>query len=176
MSYTSDRLPMEQLAHRVIMTLLITTLVVYQGNVASYFIPKIDAWSYWRPVYYGLWLLILSSVTWALAMQPRILGNEWPVVLLSIFSASLVVLHPIAPVAKSYLVSIGLYLCVTLLLAYCRSPLIVRISAIVSAGGAIFCFVDIINPHGFTNTVGRAAGLAEGPNLAAAQLVLGAAI
>ena len=39
----------------------------------------------------------------------------------------------------------------------------------------MICLLDILFAHGFTNTVGRAAGLSVNANIAAAGLLLGAA-
>lgn len=155
---------------------LAIAIIIYQGNIAAYFIPALESWPTFRPIYRGLQLTIITAVLFASIVRPRIWREEYPIVAFCFFCASLVLLHPVDHIARSYISSIGLFFCVALLSAFCNSNKVIFLSAVVTATNAIFCLIDIMTPQGFTNTPGRAAGLAEGPNLAAAELILGAAI
>jgi hypothetical protein len=150
-------------------------IVGFQTNLISFFGPTLSEYQLWHVAYYGYWLAALATVIAVLVRDRDIRNTTWPILALCSLSAALVPLHPLGWVAKNYLVAMGLCAAVAVLSVHAGKR-VIRIVLYATLFNAVFCMIDILFVHGFTNTVGRAAGLAEGPNIAAAQLVLGAAV
>ena len=84
-------------------------------------------------------------------------------------------IHPIDGVAKNFLIGTVFVACGSVLAIASAPFALLRFSATVTILSAVICLLDIFFSHGFTNTVGRAAGLSINANVAAAGLFLGAA-
>ncbi|MDW6020962.1 O-antigen ligase family protein [Mesorhizobium sp. BAC0120] len=156
--------------------LVALTIIGFQSNLVPFFSDSLRAWPAWRPLYYGFWLAALGAAAAALICNRKVAIKTLPVLLLCTGSAALVILHPIDWVAKNYLVAMGLCVSITALALTIGTDRVLRLAAAITAFNALMCLVDIMLDEGFTNTAGRAAGLAQGPNMAAAQLVLGAVV
>jgi hypothetical protein len=129
----------------------------------------------WPIIYYGSWALVIITTVLLLILQPSILKRALPVLAICAVSAALTFIHPIDLVAKNFLVGMAFVACGTVL-AIASAPLaLLRFSAAATVLSAVICLLDIFFSHGFTNTVGRAAGLSINANVAAAGLFLGAA-
>ncbi|MDW6020961.1 hypothetical protein SAZ10_04210 [Mesorhizobium sp. BAC0120] len=157
-------------------SLAATALVAFEGNIVTFFSGALADLPGWRAVYYAYWLATLGVAAIVIVNERKIVDGTWPALVTCFISAAFVLLHPVDFVAKNYLVAMGLCASLTVLSAACGITRVLRLGAAITAFSAAMCLVDILLPHGFTNSVGRAAGLAQGPNVAAAQLILGAAV
>jgi hypothetical protein len=131
--------------------------------------------TFWPIIYYSCWTLVIVTTLLLLILQRSILMRVLPVLAVCAASAALTLVHPLELVAKNFLVGTAFFACGTVL-AVASSPLaLLRFSAAATVLTAVVCLLDIFFSHGFTNTVGRAAGLSINANVAAAGLFLGAA-
>lgn len=165
-----------QVVRACAVVLMVIAIAALNTNLAPYFAHALSGMSGAREAYYGFSFLLLATACIAFILDGGTMRLSMPVVVLCALSGLLVFAHPIDQVAKIFLVA--MMLCASLaILAACAGQKQVMCFAIVAvAFNAVMCLVDIMVTNCFTNTLGRAAGLAEGPNLAATQLVLGAVI
>jgi hypothetical protein len=91
-----------------------------------------------------------------------------------LFVALVTLAHPIDGIAKNFLVATIFVACATVLAMASAPFALLRLSASATVLSAVICLLDILFTRGFTNSVGRAAGLSINANLAAAGLLLGA--
>lgn len=152
------------------------TIVVYQAWFMPYFLPFFTGRDKFAGVvfypFYGS-LLIVSLVVLAARHNVR---NA--VVLFAIAAAMAiapVALHPVGMVTKSYVITLFLGGAAIVLMLASTPAIVLRLTASVTALNAVVCILDLFFANGFTNSLGRAAGLAINPNVAAAGLLLGAA-
>src|SRR4051812_5756258 len=135
----------------------------------------IDNRTVWPILYFGCWTAAIITTTLVLIFHKPIMLRTLPVLVVCALSAALTFIHPIGPVAKNFLVAMGFMVCGTVL-TIASSPLaLLRFSAAATVLNAIICLLDVFFPNGFSNAVGRAAGLSINANDAAALLLLGAA-
>ncbi|TPI35057.1 hypothetical protein FJW08_00680 [Mesorhizobium sp. B3-2-1] len=152
------------------------TIVIYQSWFMPYFLPFFTGRDeFARLVFHALYggVLIVSIAVLATRREVRS-----AILLLAIAAAMAVVpvaLHPVGIVAKCYLITLFLGGAAIVLMLASAPVIVLRLSASVTALNAVVCFLDLLFANGFTNTPGRAAGLAINPNVAAAGLLLGAA-
>ncbi|TGQ90922.1 hypothetical protein EN851_17215 [Mesorhizobium sp. M8A.F.Ca.ET.208.01.1.1] len=151
-------------------------IVIYQSWFMPYFLPFFTGRDeFARLVFHALYggVLIVSI---AVLVTRRDVRSA--ILLLAITAAMAVVpvaLHPIGIVAKCYLITLFLGGAAIVLMLASAPAIVLRLSASVTALNAVVCLLDLLFASGFTNTPGRAAGLAVNPNIAAAGLLLGAA-
>lgn len=151
-------------------------VVAFQLQFLPFFSPLfVDNRTVWPIVYFGCWTAAIITTALLLIFQKPIMLRTLPVLVVCALSAALTFIHPIGPVAKNFLVATGFVACGTVL-TLASSPLaLLRFSAAATVLNAIICLLDIFFAYGFSNTMGRAAGLSINANAAAALLLLGAA-
>jgi hypothetical protein len=151
-------------------------VVAFQLQLLPFFSPLfVNERTLWPVIFYGCWTLAIVTTLLLLILQRPILMRTLPVLAVCAASAAITFIHPIDMVARNFLVGIGFVACGTVL-AVASAPLaLLRFSAAATVLSAVICLLDIFFSHGFTNTVGRAAGLSINANVAAAGLFLGAA-
>jgi hypothetical protein len=151
-------------------------IVAYQLQLLPFFQRLfVHEKTFWPVIYYGCWTLAVGTTLLVLLLQRSILMRVLPVLAVCAASALLTFVHPLEMVAKNFLVGIVFVACGTVL-AVASSPLVLlRFSAAVTVLSAVVCLLDIFFSQGFTNVIGRAAGLSVNANVAAAGLFLGGA-
>ena len=151
-------------------------VIAFQLQLLPFFSPLfVDDRLFWPVIYYGVWSLVTGFTLVILATQRPVLHRSLPVLVVCGFVAGLTLIHPIDSISKNFLVATIFVACATVL-AIASAPLaLLRFSASATVLSAVICLLDILFAHGFTNSVGRAAGLSINANVAAAELLLGAA-
>ncbi|RWF42412.1 MAG: hypothetical protein EOS65_09055 [Mesorhizobium sp.] len=152
------------------------TIVIYQSWFMPYFLPFFtgrDGLA--RLVFHALYGGVLIGALVVLATRRDVRVAILPFAIAAIFAIAPVGLHPIGIVAQCYLIALFLGGAAIVFMLASTPATVLRLSASVTALGAVACFLDLLFANGFTNTPGRAAGLAINPNVAAAGLLLGAA-
>jgi len=152
------------------------TVVVYQAWFMPFSLPLFTGRDgYLRLALYALYGVVLI-VSFAVVVTRRDVRKAIsPLAIGAAMAVAPIALHPLGIVNRSYLTTLALGgSAITLMLTF-APPIVLRLSASVTALNAIVCFLDVLFTHGLTNTVGRAAGLAVNPNVAAAGLLLGGA-
>ena len=129
----------------------------------------------WPAVFYGTWALVIGVTLVLLARQGSIRRQSLPVLAVCTSAMLLTLIHPIDGIAKNLLVAMAFVACLCVLANASAPFALLKLSATATALSAVICLLDILFSHGFTNTVGRAAGLSINANVAAAGLLLGAA-
>jgi hypothetical protein len=156
---------------------LVSLLVLaFQFQLLPFFSPLFtNDQHFWPIVYYGSGALVIGLTLTILARQVPILRRSLPALCMCAFAAGLTIMHPIDVISKNYLVA-TIFVACTIVLAIASAPLaLLRFSASVTTLSAVICLLDILFSRGFTNTLGRAAGLSINANVAAGGLLLGAA-
>jgi hypothetical protein len=151
-------------------------VVAFQLQLLPFFSPLFVADRlFWPIVYYGCWSLAIGLTLAILATQRSIFRRSLPILAVCAFAAGLTLTHPIDTISKNFFVAIIFVACASVL-SIASAPLaLLRFSASATVLSAVICLLDILFSHGFTNSVGRAAGLSINANVAAAGLLLGAA-
>ena len=151
-------------------------VIAFQLQLLPFFSPLfVDDRLFWPVIYYGVWSFVIGLTLVILATQRPVLHRSLPVLVVCALAAGLTLIHPIDAIAKNFLVATIFVVCATVL-AIASAPLaLLRFSASATVLSAMICLLDILFAHGFTNSVGRAAGLSVNANIAAAGLLLGAA-
>ncbi len=151
------------------------TLVVYQ----AWFMPYFQSFfagreQFARLVFYSLYgSLGLTAVVLCLA-RSDIRRAVAPLAVVAALGVAATALHPVGLVTRAYIIAVAMG-GATIVLLLGSSPIaLLRLTAAVTALNSALCFVDLLFADGFTNTLGRAAGLAINPNGAAASILLGA--
>jgi O-Antigen ligase len=151
-------------------------IVAFQLQLLPFFSRLfVDDRTLWPIIYYGCWAVATATTALLLILQRSILLRTLPLLVVCALSAAVTFIHPIDLVAKNLLVGIIFVACAGVL-AVASAPLaLLRFSAAATILCAIVCLIDIFFTSGFTNSLGRAAGLSINPNVAGAGLFLGAA-
>ncbi|MBZ9851951.1 hypothetical protein LB565_28620 [Mesorhizobium sp. CA14] len=151
-------------------------VVLYQCWFMPYFLPFFTGRDeFARLVFHALYGGVLTIALTVLAMRADVRRAIFPLAIAAILAVVPVALHPVEIVAKCYLITLFLGGAGIVFMLASNAAMALRVSACVTALGALTCFLDLLFGNGFTNTPGRAAGLAINPNVAAAGLLLGAA-
>lgn len=151
-------------------------LIAYQLQLLPFFSPLfVDDRRIWPFVYYGWGILAIGLTLVILASQRSILRRSFPVLGVCAFATGLALTHPLDVISKNFIVAMIFVACATVLTIASAPLALLRFSASVTVLSAVICLFDILFSHGFTNSVGRAAGLSINANVAAAGLLLGAA-
>jgi O-Antigen ligase len=129
----------------------------------------------WPIIYYGFWSLVIGLTLAILVTQRPIFSQSLPILLVCALAAGLTLIHPIDAISKNFIVAMIFVACATILSISSAPYAVLRLSASVTALSAVICLLDILFRNGFTNSIGRAAGLSINANVAAAGLLLGAA-
>jgi hypothetical protein len=170
------RAPAKDTIQAIAATLSAIAIIAFQSAFLPFFQPLFASDRLvWPTVYYGYWFLTLSTALIIFFRDPTVRRQSLPVVLVCALTVASAFLHPLDWVSKNLIVAMLLLTCVTVLTLGSASLFPFRLSASVTALNAVVCLLDILFADGFTNTVGRAAGLAINPNDAATGLLLGAA-
>ncbi|MDX8513976.1 hypothetical protein [Mesorhizobium captivum] len=152
------------------------TIVVFQSWFMPYFLPFFtERDGFARLVFHALYGGVLIVSIAVLAARRDVRSAVLPLAIAAAMAVAPVALHPVGIVAKCYLVTLFLGGAAIVLMLASAPSTVLRLSASVTALNAVICFLDLLFANGFTNTPGRAAGLAINPNVAAAGLLLGAA-
>ncbi|MBZ9756903.1 alanine and proline-rich secreted protein Apa [Mesorhizobium sp. ESP6-5] len=168
--------PMRAILPRLAAGLCAFTIVIYQSWFMPYFLPFFTGRDeFARLVFHAIYggVLIVSIAILATRRDVR------SAILLIVIAAAMAIVpvtfHPVGIVAKCYLITLFLGGAAIVLMLASAPAIVLRLSASVTVLNALVCFLDLLFGNGFTNTPGRAAGLAINPNVAAAGLLLGAA-
>ncbi|MDB5576452.1 MAG: hypothetical protein JWR80_1628 [Bradyrhizobium sp.] len=129
----------------------------------------------WPIVFYGIWAFVIGVTLVLLFLQDSVRRQSLPVLAVCASAMLLTLIHPIDGVAKNFFVAVTFVACISVLATASTPFALLRFSATATLLSAVICLLDILFSHGFTNTVGRAAGLSINANVAAAGLLLGAA-
>ena len=152
------------------------TIVVYQSWFMPYFLPFFTGRDeFAKLVFHALYGGVLIISIAVLVTRRDVLSAIVPLAIAAAMAVAPVALHPVGIVAECYLITLFLGGAAIVLMLASAPAIVLRLSASVTALNAIICFLDLFFANGFTNTPGRAAGLAINPNVAAAGLLLGAA-
>jgi hypothetical protein len=152
------------------------TVVLYQAWLMPFFQPFFAGREgLARLVFYTLYGSLLLTTTIVFGVRADIRRAVVPLALVAAVCVGAAVLHPIGEVTRAYIIAIGMGGAVVVLMQGSAPGAVLRVSAAVTVLNAALCFVDLLFADGFTTTVGRAAGLAINPNVAAAAVLLGAA-
>jgi hypothetical protein len=130
---------------------------------------------FWPIVYYGCWSLVIGLTLVILATLSSIFRRALPILAVCAFAVGLTLTHPIDSIAKNFLVATVFVACASVLSIASAPLMLLKFSASATVLSAVICLLDILFTHGFTNSLGRAAGLSINANVAAAGLFLGAA-
>jgi len=129
----------------------------------------------WPVIFYGVWACVIGVTLVLLVLHGSVRRQSLPVLAVCASAMLVTLIHPIDGVAKNFLVAATFVACVSVLAIASAPFALLRFSATAAVLSAVICLLDILFSHGFTNTVGRAAGLSINANVAAAGLLLGAA-
>ncbi|RRI05408.1 hypothetical protein EH240_05840 [Mesorhizobium tamadayense] len=152
------------------------TVVIYQSWFMPYFLPFFTGRDeFARLVFHTLYGGVLIVAIAVLVARRDVLSAILPLAIAAIMAVAPVALHTVGIVAECYLITLFLAGSAIVFMLASMPATVLRISASVTALSAVACFLDLLFANGFTNTPGRAAGLAINPNVAAAGLLLGAA-
>lgn len=151
-------------------------IIAFQLQLLPFFSPLFVADRlFWPIIYYGYWSLVIGLTLVILVTERSILRRTLPVLAVCALAAGLIFTHPIDGISKNFLVAMIFVACASALAIASAPFALLRFSASVTGLSAVICLLDILFTHGFTNSVGRAAGLSINANVAAAGLLLGAA-
>lgn len=157
-------------AARINIALLI---LAFQSSALTFFAEPLAQAPFWRPVYYSIWgaTIIVSgaSILWG----PSIVRSVALIANVAGLCAIISLAHPIDHMTKSFLVGLGLLVCVFILASRAGARWALLCSASVTAFSAALCLIDIALPELFGNDTGRASGFVGNANDAAMQLLLG---
>jgi hypothetical protein len=145
-------------------------IVAFQAQIVPLLGARTSVGAQWKLAYYGFWLMILCAVGANLRL------SMLPTLAMCCALAALVIPYPMGPIAKNWIVAIGIIGCLAIAAPPAGMQRVLRISAATTAFIAAGCLVDALFQHGMTDTPGRAAGLNIAPNVAAISLLLGAAV
>lgn len=151
-------------------------VVIYQSWFMPYFLPFFTGRDeFARLVFHALYGGVLIVAIAVLAARRDVRGAIGPLAIAAIMASVPVELHPVGIVTECYLITLFLGGAAIVFMLASTPTTVLRLSASVTALCAVACLLDLFFVNGFTNTPGRAAGLAINPNSAAAALLLGAA-
>ena len=151
-------------------------VVAFQLQMVPFFAPLfVEDRLLWPAVFYGIWAFVIGVTLVLLVLQGSVRRQSLPVLAVCASAMLLTLIHPMDGVAKNFLVALAFVACVSVLANASAPFALLRFSAAATVLSAVICLLDIPFSHGFTNTVGRAAGLSINANVAAAGLLLGAA-
>jgi hypothetical protein len=151
-------------------------VVAFQLQMVPFFAPLfVEDRLLWPLVFYGTWAFVIGITLVLLVRQAAVRRQSLPVLVVCAAAMLLTLIHPIDGVAKNFLVAVAFVACVSVLASASAPFALLRFSAAATVLSAVICLLDILFSHGFTNTVGRAAGLSINANVAAAGLLLGGA-
>ncbi|MER9457483.1 hypothetical protein [Mesorhizobium sp. M0478] len=151
-------------------------IVIYQSWFMPYFLPFFTGRDeFARLVFHALYGSVLIVSIAVLAIRRDVRGAILLLAIAGAMAVAPVALHPLGIVAKCYLITLFLGGGAIVLMLASSPAMVLRLCASVTALNAVVCFLDLLFANGFTSTLGRAAGLAINPNVAAAGLLLGAA-
>ena len=151
-------------------------VVAFQLQLLPYFSPLfVHNRPFWPIIYYGFWFVAIGVTLIILASQRSILRRSFPVLAVSAFAAGLTLTHPIDAISKNLVFAMIFVPCATVLGIASAPFALLRFSASVTVLSAVICLLDILFSHGFTDTLGRAAGFSVNANVAAGGMLLGAA-
>ncbi|AZO25009.1 hypothetical protein EJ070_33025 [Mesorhizobium sp. M1E.F.Ca.ET.045.02.1.1] len=152
------------------------TVIVYQAWFMPFALPLFAGRDgSLRLALYALYGVVLVFSVAVVATRRDVRKAIFPLAIGAMMAVAPIALHPVGIVNRSYLTTLALGGSTIVLMLAFAPMTVLRLSASVTALNAILCFLDVLFVHGFTNTLGRAAGLALNPNVAAAGLLLGAA-
>ena len=135
----------------------------------------LEIWFFRSFIYHGCWVIAIGLTLILLVVRRDLFRRFVPVMLVCGLCACIALINPIDAISRSFLVALVLTFCGTVLAAFSAPLALLRLSAAATVLAAAFCLLDILFAQGFTEIVGRAAGLSINPNAAAAGLLLGAA-
>lgn len=151
-------------------------VVAFQLQMVPFFAPLfVEDRLLWPAIFYGTWAFVIGVALVLLVLQSSVRRQSLSVLAVCASAMLLTFIHPVDGAAKNFLVALAFVACVSVLANASAPFALLRFSAAATFLSAVICLLDILFSHGFTNTVGRAAGLSINANVAAAGLLLGAA-
>ncbi|HWB15760.1 MAG TPA: glycosyltransferase [Vicinamibacterales bacterium] len=151
-------------------------IVLYQAWFIPFFQPFfVGREAFARGVFYTLYGALALTALAAFVTRVEIRRTVMPWAVAAVLGLAAVVLHPIGLVTRAYIIAVVMSGATVVLMLASAPRALLQLTAAVTALNAVLCFVDLSFADGFTNTAGRAAGLAINPNVAAAAILLGAA-
>jgi hypothetical protein len=157
-------------------TLVAILIVAFQLQLLPFFSRLfVDNRLFWPIIYYGYWSLVIGLTLVILAIQRSIFHRSLPILVVCALVAGLTLTHPLDSISKNFLVAMILVACTTVLTITSAPMALLMFSASATVLNAVICLLDSLFSHGFTDTLGRAAGLSVNANVAAGGMLLGAA-
>lgn len=155
---------------------VVIAVTAFQTNLLPYFAESLVNNALWPLAYYGYFIVVGTLAVFVMMTNASVRIASLPAVFLCAASLSTLTLHSIGWAEKNFIVAVGLCALITIVANKGGVLFVLRACAVGVLFNSALCFVDIMLQNGFTNTFGRAAGLAVGPNVAAAQILLGATV
>jgi hypothetical protein len=157
-------------------TLTAILIVAFQLQLLPFFSSLfVNNRLFWPIIYYGYWSLVIGLTLVILATQRSIFHRSLPILVVCAFAAGLILIHPLDSISRNFLVAMILVACATVLAIASAPMALLMFSASATVLSAVICLLDILFSHGFTDTLGRAAGFSVNANVAAGGMLLGAA-
>jgi hypothetical protein len=151
------------------------TIVLYQGWLMPYFQPFFAGREQFaRVVFYALYGALGLTAAVAFGTRPEIRRKVMPFAVVAAITVAATALHPIGLATRACIIAVAMGGATVVLILASGPGILLQLTAAVTALNALLCFVDLLFADGFTSTVGRPAGLAINPNVAAAGILLGA--
>lgn len=147
-------------------------IIAVQTNFANFFLPSVSDNIIWSCFYFLYFALSFCAI-----LTHYFLGNQLTTHTFIVSAILLLIMIPIiygedGGATKSALLSLLLLFIIINSVAISQSNLPLFLSGFMLVFNCIGCILDILYTSGFSNTLGRAAGLAINPNLAAEQILL----
>lgn len=151
------------------------SIVTYQLGLLPFFSPLLTLdRPFWPIVYWGFLAAHLITAALIIWREKTIRIQGLPIWIGCFLAIIISLIHGLDSIEKNFIVTTAFFgWIVTLALASDPKQLL-RFSASATFITAVITLCDVLFSDGFTNSVGRAAGLNINPNVAAAALLLGA--
>ncbi|RWE73548.1 MAG: hypothetical protein EOS81_36765, partial [Mesorhizobium sp.] len=141
-------------------------MALYQSWFMPFFLPFFTGRDeFARLVFHALYGSVLIVSFAVLVVRRDVRKAIVPLAIAAAMAVAPVALHPVGIVAKCYLITLFLGGAAIVTMLASSPATVLRLSASATALSAVICFLDLCFANGFTNTPGRAAGLAINPNV-----------
>src|SRR3954468_9156209 len=115
-------------------TLSAMAIVAFQSEFLPFFQPLfVGDRAFWPAIYYGYWILTACVTLVVLVADPAVRRQSFPVLIVCLLMMALIFLHPFDWVAKNFVVTLMLLICITVLIAGSAPSLLLKLSATVTA-------------------------------------------
>jgi hypothetical protein len=156
-------------------TLCAASIVAYQLGLLPLFSSLfIDNKNVWPAIYWGFLGLNVAFATVVWIQYRSIRLQTAPTLIVCVIAIAISLIHGLDSIEKNFIITIAFFTWTLILSLASDTKRLLGFSASVTFLTAVICLCDIIFDDGFTNTIGRAAGLGINPNISAATILLGA--